>query len=139
MAGGRKPKYATPDEMQVRIDAYFASLIRPLVIHSKTQGDFVLTDPETGEYVYEQFKPATITGLALALDMTRKGLLDYIGKNKEFGNTITRAKQKCEEYAESRLYDRDGSRGAEFSLKCNFKWSDIDSGAGEEVKIVDDL
>ena len=28
----------------------------------------------------------------------------------------------CEEYAESRLYDRDGSRGAEFSLKYNFRW-----------------
>ena len=42
-------------------------------------------------------------------------------------NTITRAKTKIEEYAESRLFDRDGSNGAQFSLRNNFKgWNDTE-------------
>jgi hypothetical protein len=66
--------------------------------------------------------PPTITGLALAIGFTsRKALLDYQGR-KEFCNTITQAKARVEEYAESRLFDRDGSNGAKFSLQYNFKW-----------------
>ena len=47
-------------------------------------------------------------------------MLEYQGK-EEFVNTITRAKSRVEQYAEERLFDRDGSNGAQFSLKNNFK------------------
>lgn len=30
----------------------------------------------------------------------------------------------CEQYAEERLYDKDGSGGAQFSLRANFGWDD---------------
>ena len=43
---------------------------------------------------------------------------------KEFVDTVTRAKSRIEAYAEERLFDRDGQRGAEFSLKYNFRWVD---------------
>ena len=36
--------------------------------------------------------------------------------------TVTRAKARIEAYAEERLFDRDGQRGAEFSLRYNFRW-----------------
>jgi len=50
--------------------------------------------------------------------------LNYQGK-KEFMNTITRAKTMIEAYAEERLFDRDGSNGAQFSLRNNFKgWNE---------------
>ena len=50
--------------------------------------------------------------------------MNYQGK-KEFMDTITRAKSMVEAYAEERLFDRDGSNGARFSLVNNFKgWSD---------------
>lgn len=65
-----------------------------------------------------------MTGLALALGFTsRQALLDYQAK-KEFVDTVTRAKSRIEAYAEERLFDRDGQRGAEFSLKYNFRWVD---------------
>ena len=66
-------------------------------------------------------RPPTVTGLALALGFTtRTSLLNYQGK-KEFMDTITRAKSMVEAYAEERLFDRDGSNGARFSLVNNFK------------------
>lgn len=70
-------------------------------------------------------KPPTVTGLALALGFsTRLSLLNYQGK-KEFMNTITRAKSMVEAYTEERLFDRDGSNGAQFSLRNNFRgWND---------------
>ena len=40
---------------------------------------------------------------------------------KEFVDTITRAKARVEQYAEERLFDRDGSNGAQFSLRNNFR------------------
>ena len=78
----------------------------------------------------------TVTGLALALGFnSRQTLLNY-QVQKEFVDTITRAKTRCEEYAESRLYTRDGARGAEFSLKYNFGWegmkTDVPPGTEEE-------
>ena len=80
-----------------------------------------------------------MTGLALALGFaSRQALLNYQGK-KAFNDTITRAKSRCEEYAESRLYDRDGARGAQFSLEHNFKWLDQDKDGAGEVQIIDDL
>lgn len=123
----RPAKFKTAEEMQAKIDEYFNSLFRPVLVWDKTEKEnVVLTNPETGEPYMEQYKPATITGLALALDMnSRTTLINYAAKNKEFLNTITRAKLRVEEYAETRLYDRDGTRGAEFSLKCNFGWRDM--------------
>ena len=57
---------------------------------------------------------------------TRQGLLNYQGK-KEFLDTITRAKAKVEQYTEERLFDRDGTNGAQFSLRNNFKgWNGIE-------------
>ena len=40
-------------------------------------------------------------------------------------NTITRAKTMIEAYTEERLFDREGSNGAQFSLRNNFRgWND---------------
>ena len=62
-----------------------------------------------------------MTGLALALGFTsRQALLNYQAK-PEFVDTITRAKPMVEAYTEERLFDRDGSNGAQFSLRNNFR------------------
>lgn len=103
----RKPKYQTPEAMEAVIERYF-------------------------EDCEEAMKPPTITGLALALGFTgRQALLDYQGR-AAFADTVTRAKSRVEEYAEQRLYDRDGQRGAEFSLKYNFRWTQGDKTDGAE-------
>ena len=72
---------------------------------------------------------------------SRQSLLDYQGK-KEFLDTILRAKTRCEQYAEERLYDRDGTHGAQFSLRANFGWNDKPKEQTEALKEevpVDDL
>ena len=72
-------------------------------------------------------KPPTITGLALHLGFTsRADLLYYQNEKQEFLDTITRAKSRVEEYAEGRLYDKEGSSGAQFNLRNNFKHWDAD-------------
>lgn len=120
----RPLKYKTVDELQAAIDAYFKSCEgHPLMGNS----GHVVTD-KYGQPVIVGAHPPTVTGLALSLGFTgRQALLNYQGR-KQFVDTITRAKSRCEEYAESRLYDRDGARGAQFSLEHNFRWKSEDLG-----------
>lgn len=132
---GRPPRYKTVEEMQAKIDAYFIACAgEPLLDETGT----AVTD-KYGELVIIGAHPPTVTGLALALGFTgRQALLNYQAK-KQFMDTITRAKSRCEEYAESRLYDRDGARGAQFSLEHNFRWNTATAAEESEVKILDDL
>lgn len=112
-----KLKYQTAEEMSEAIERYF-----------KDCEGHTLTD-KNGNTVYDKHgnpvivaHPPTVTGLALALGFkTRQSLLNYQARTKAFNDIITVAKSRCEEYAESRLYDRDGVNGAKFSLMNNFK------------------
>jgi len=94
---GRKPKYSAVEEMQQKIDAYFAEC-------------------EAKE------KPPTISGLALALDMTTQGLREYSAKD-QFSATVRKAKQRVEVALEERLGGQ-AATGSIFNLKCNFGWRD---------------
>ena len=115
---GAPPKYKNSAEMQEKIDAYFADCEGELL--KDANGAPVLD--KYGNEIHLHQRPPTVTGLALALGFaSRKSLLEYQGK-QEFVNTITRAKARCEKYSEERLFDRDGTNGAQFSLKFNFGW-----------------
>lgn len=118
---GRPPKYKNKEEIQERIDAYFASCEGKVL---KDEAGKPVMD-KYGQPIIVGSKPPTITGLALALGFaSRQALLNYEGR-KEFNDTITRAKSRAEQYAEERLFDRDGANGAKFSLANNFKgWSE---------------
>lgn len=59
-----------------------------------------------------------------------------LSREKEFCNTITRAKSRVEEYAESRLFDRDGSNGAQFNLRNNFKGWNVDNEQKLEIELL---
>lgn len=119
--GGRPPTYKTKEEVQEKIDKYFKDCKGEVLRDG--EGNPVLT--KQGYPVIINSKPPTVTGLALALGFTsRQALLNYQAK-KEFVDTITRAKSMVEEYAETRLFDKDGSAGAQFSLRNNFPgWRD---------------
>lgn len=120
---GRPPKYKTVEEMQAKIDAYFTACEGTPLLDDEGRA---VTD-KYGEPVIVGAHPPTVTGLALALGFTgRQALLNYQAKPK-FVDTITRAKARCEAYAEERLFDRDGARGAQFSLEHNFRWKSDDS------------
>lgn len=118
MPGGAPRKWKSVSAMQKAVDAYFKKCEgEPLIIDGEQQRD------KYGVPIVINVKPPTITGLALALGFTgRQALLDYQAR-PEFADTVTRAKARCEAYAESRLYDKDGANGAKFSLGCNFGWN----------------
>lgn len=136
---GMTPMYTSVEEIESKIEQYFEDC-----------KGYPLTD-EKGKQVFNKFgspifidvHPPTITGLALALGFTsRQALLNYQAKPK-FVDTITRAKARVEQYAEERLFDRDGSNGAQFSLRNNFKEWDADkkndnSGDGK-ITIVNNI
>lgn len=134
----RPMKYKSKEDLQVAIDAYFESCKGTML--TDEDGRPVLN--KYSEAVFINQKPPTVTGLALALGFnSRQALLNYQGR-KEFNDTITRAKSFCEEYAESRLFDRDGSNGAKFSLTNNFKgWREKPEEQQQDagVTIIDDV
>ena len=122
---GRPPVFESKEELEKKIEEFFKSC----------EGS-VLED-ETGKPVLDKYgnvikideRPETVTG---------QSLIDYQGK-AEFSDTITRAKLRCERYAEERLYDRDGNGGARFSLQVNFGWSDKPKEAEQEERHDDGL
>ena len=108
--GGRPLKFATVKELQEQIDDYF------------------------NETPKEEW---TITGLALALDTSRKVLVEYEGRD-EYSNAIKKAKMKVENGYEIDL-KKHGRSGTIFALK-NFDWkdkqeTDITTG-GEKIFIM---
>lgn len=118
---GRPPMFESAEQMQELIDKYFEECDGKVLVDEEGKP---LRD-KYGHIIRDDRRPYTITGLALALGFnSRTSLLDYEGK-EEFLNTITRAKARVERYAEERLYDKNGSNGAKFSLANNFKrWSE---------------
>lgn len=127
--------YTSKEEIQEKIDKYFAECEgTPL---RDEEGEVVFD--KYGEPIMKGKKPLTITGLALALGFnSRQSLLNYQAK-EEFFDTITRAKAKVEQYAEERLFDKDGANGAKFSLANNFEgWREkqqIEAEVNSDVKI----
>ena len=132
---GRPPMYKSKEEIQEKIDKYFEEC-EGKVLEDK-DGNPILN--KYGGVIIIGSKPPTVTGLALALGFsTRQSLLNYQAQD-EFLDTITRAKSRVEQYAEERLFDRDGSHGAQFSLRNNFKgWKSKDIEEAEDTSTVDD-
>lgn len=97
MPAGRPPKYTSSEEMQKVIDAYFKKCD-------------------------EEKRPYTITGLALALDMDRRSIVNY-GDKDEFFLTVKKARLKVEAFLEEALHSGSPA-GLIFNLKNNFGWKD---------------
>ena len=114
--GGRPRKFQDIEELQRQIDLYFAQCTK-------------------------EKEPYTITGLAMALDSSRKALLEIEANyDEEFGNAIKRAKLRVENDYEKALR-KNGRAGEIFGLK-NFGWKDQQNvQVDAEVKhgISDDL
>lgn len=136
---GMTPKYTSVEEIESKIEQYFEDCKGYPLTDEKGKQTF----NKFGSPIFIDVHPPTVTGLALALGFTsRQALLNYQAK-PEFVDTITRAKARVEQYAEERLFDRDGSNGAQFSLRNNFKGWDADkknddSGDGK-ITIVNNI
>lgn len=129
--GGTK-KFMSPEHLQCMVNEYFESCNGPLI---DKWGQLVY-DKE-GKLVKVQVKPYTVSGLALYLGVStqtlkkyREGLVDdfldelYAETDDRltFAKVVMNAKQTIEAYAEGRLYDKDGQRGAQFVLDCCYNW-----------------
>jgi hypothetical protein len=125
MPNGRPPKFKTPEEMQVAIDAYFDAC-DPHVVTV----DWVETDSKTKKQKISERKimshqqPYTMMGLAYSLGMSRRALLDYAKKGK-FLLTVKRARERVEIYVESLMLSGQGvMAGVIFNAKNNFGYID---------------
>ena len=95
MAGGRPVKYSSTKKIQKVIDAYFTAC-------------------------EAQREHPTVTGLALAVGLSRQGLIEYQDKER-FSDTIKKAKLRIENHLEQRLFSANVT-GVIFNLKNNFGW-----------------
>lgn len=133
---GRPPKFDSPEQMQVLIDRYFEDCKGHILYND--DGSPVLD--KYGNAVIIDAHPPTVTGLALALGFnTRLSLLNYQAK-PAFVNTVSRAKSRVEQYAEERLFDKDGANGAKFSLANNWEgWREkqqIEADVKQETTVI---
>lgn len=117
--GGRPRLYDNVEDLQKDIQEYFDSCWQ-----YKFNKDGEVVIDEYGNPIWTQTIPYTMSGLAYAIGMSRQSLLNY-EEDEKFFDTIQEARRIVERYAEQRLYDRDGNRGAIFNLQNNFKgWED---------------
>ena len=120
MKCGRPLKYNTPEEMQAIIDQYFSDCAYNRQVRAWIK--LGKLPEEERETLTDDCIP-TVTGLALALDLTRKSLISYEGKD-EFVNTVKKAKGRVEAFVEQRLMEGGQAAGPIFNLKNNFEWKD---------------
>lgn len=83
------------------------------VYSAKADGVVEVIDPE----------PYTMSGLAGAMGIDRRTLLNYSKKEKFFSH-IKAARNKVERDVERRLMEGKAQTGAIFNLKNNFDWKD---------------
>lgn len=133
--GGARKKYETPEELRAACEDYFNS--QKTFIYNK-HGDRV-KNPDTGEYEW-MYRPLTLSGLARYLGIATNTLVgyQYVAQAglvpREYADIVLEARQRIEEYAESRGYDKDGASGSKFVLQAGFGWK-TDKEKQEELKL----
>lgn len=117
---GRIRKWPTVEHLKYEVDKYFEScLSRKWVAEKDATGAEIMVEE------VEQVEPFTLSGLALALKITRSGLLYWEGADEDYFFVIQEARSRCEAYAEKRLYESKSIAGVMFSMKNNFEgWND---------------
>lgn len=88
----------------------------------------------------EKEKPYTMSGLAYALDMDRRSLLNY-SKDEKFFPTIKKARERVEQQLEENaLMGKANSTFTIFNLKNNYGWRDtVEVKNDNEISKLDEL
>lgn len=125
-------KFKTVEELDRAIQNYFAKCdpheTQALVETGRDAKGNMLYDTRnilTGQ------KPYTMTGLGLAVGLSRQALLEY-SQRDGFGDSIAMAKQRCEEYWEG-LLASPYSNGAKFNLINNYRGKHQDWADKQEI------
>lgn len=120
--------YKTAGELQKAIDAYFDSLLVPMVVYDKNLKERVIVYKDEAKTVpyMEQAKPPTVLGLCEFLGLSVQALHQNYETKDLFVDVITRARSKIERHWVELLVDKDSQRGAEFYLRSKCKYMTID-------------
>ena len=90
----------------------------------------------------EKEKPYTMSGLAYALDMDRRSLLNY-SKDEKFFPTIKKARERVEQQLEENaLIGKANATFTIFNLKNNYGWKDnieVEGNTQNKITIVNSL
>ena len=111
--GGRPLKFQGVEELERKIREYFADCDSRIVKQLTKSGDIVEVNVK---------RPYTLSGLAVHLDCSRQTLLNY-SRDGQYFDTVARAREKCEHFAEEQLYEGN-DRGAKFCLLNGYGWVD---------------
>lgn len=120
---GRHRRFETAEQMAEQIEKYFESCWG---VAYTNKG--VIVRDENGKPLRVQKEPYTLSGLARFLGLNLTSLSRYEFQAQvgvyppEFAAVVRDAKLRIQEYAEKRLYDRDGASGARFVLEAGFGW-----------------
>ena len=139
---GRTLKYETPEGMQAFISTYFEDCRKNREFLKDDSKDLGKDDiPPVKPQTFTDDLHPTISGLGVALDLSRQGIINYEGKD-EFVDTIGQAKAVIEAYNEQALHQN--VNGIIFNLKNNFRWKDSKelSGPGGgpiQTKIISEI
>ncbi len=134
--GGQLPRFRDAAEIEARIDAYFQSCAG-VPMREEDTGKAVLD--KRGKPVMAGERPATLTGLALALGFnTRTDMLRYRGR-AECEAAILRGRSRLEQYAEERLYDKECGSGARFVLENGGLNAPPEDGDGADAAVMDEI
>ena len=120
---GRPLKYQTVEELDVAIKAYFEDCDP----HWTYESDWVLKRKKDGSLVKDkdgqnthiwlkvrkltEQKPYTVSGLAVALGISRQTLLNY-AEREEFLDSIQAAKDRCESFCRGHARARSTGRSS---------------------------
>ena len=149
---GRRPLFLSVEDLQAKCEAYFESCMG----YAFDKNNEIVRG-EDGRPVRVQVRPYTVSGFARALGLSTVTMMQYRGGEIDtlldemrsdtddmltFARVLNDARQRIEEYVESRLYDRDGQGGARHVLDCAYgaKWvtskerAEIDR-MGREMKL----
>lgn len=132
--GWRPPKFKTEKELSTKIDSYFANITMSVPRTIKPTLEEMITNPDAKEepvlnndwkqIVDTQYvQIPSILWLCEYLDIHRDTLIEY-SLEKEFSDTIKKAKQRIEKYNSEQLYRKEQVTGIIFNLKNNFWWVD---------------
>lgn len=120
-AGGRPPKFKTPQEMQAAVDEYFNScwVDKITETENKESGEIITSN------VRYQNRPYTIAGLALGLGfLDRQSLYDNEQRGDEFSCVIKKARITVEMNVEEMALWNKNAAGPIFWLKNHSGYRD---------------
>ena len=138
MTAGRPLKFSSVKELEDGIEAYFESCWEEVWTERNKlddKGKSILVDgypakewvqklDREGKAILRQMNPYSVTGLAVALNTSRRTLLDYQEK-AEYTHTIKKAKDICERFIEDGMLSGEIPQIAGiFNAKNNYGWVD---------------